>query len=417
MSLFALGLNYHSAPLSLRERVAISDDAVPAALAEIKTVAGIREAAILSTCNRTEIFTVGGGSEGLSQWLSRRGNVDQTELDPHLFSYDKHRAVRHALRVASGLDSMILGEPQILGQMKKAFRMAQDQSSLGPVLTRLFEHAFHVAKDVRTRTEIGAGTVSVAAAAATLTGDIFADLRGRDVLVIGAGDTARLVAEHLYAMGQPRITVANRTPERGRQLAAQFKGASCGLDGIANLLAHADMVVSTVATDSRLIDLSMVKTAFAKRKRKAVLMIDLGVPRNIDPDVCKNPDIYLYSVDDLQSVTEQSRLAREAAADSARDIIEAGTQSFVTWLAQRSNNDAIKRLRSNTGKLAQQQLEKARSQLRSGADPDEVLQRLSHNITQQFLHRPTLSVRQLSETQRQSRLSLLNELFALDEDE
>ena len=236
MSLFALGLNYHSAPLTLRERVAIATEALPQALSEIRAVPGISEAAILSTCNRTEIFTVGGASQGISQWLSKRGHVAPEELDPHLFSYDDQRAVRHALRVAAGLDSMILGEPQILGQMKDAFRIAREHNTLGPILTRLFEHAFHVAKDVRTRTEIGARSVSVASAAARLTGEIFADLKGRDVLVIGAGDTARLVTEHLYAMGQPRITVANRTPERARNLAAQFQGSSCELDDIATQL-------------------------------------------------------------------------------------------------------------------------------------------------------------------------------------
>ncbi|MGJ8668334.1 MAG: glutamyl-tRNA reductase [Oceanococcus sp.] len=417
MPLFALGLNYHSAPLDLRERVAIAADALPQALAEIQAVPGIREAAILSTCNRTEIFTVGGALNGLSEWLGRRGHIAPQELHPHLFSYDDQRVVRHALRVASGLDSMILGEPQILGQMKQAFRVAQEHRSLGPVLTRLFEHSFHIAKDVRTRTEIGSRSVSVAAAAASLTKEIFADLRSRDVLVIGAGDTARLVTEHLYKMGQPRITVANRSPQRAQQLAEQFKGASCGLDGIPTLLERADMVVSTITTDKRVIDPVMVKNAFSRRKRKAVLMIDLGVPRNISPEVSKNPDVYLYSVDDLQAVTEQNRKAREAAADSARDIIEAGTKDFVDWLAQRSNANVIEKLRNRTENLAATQLAQARQKLQAGHDADEVLQRLCHNMTRQFLHQPSVNLRGLSEDQLKHRLALLNELFALDEDE
>ncbi len=417
MSLFALGLNYHSAPLDLRERVAIAADALPQALTEIQTVPGIREAAILSTCNRTEIFTVGGALNGLSDWLGQRGQIAPQELHPHLFSYNDQRVVRHALRVASGLDSMILGEPQILGQMKQAFRIAQEHSSIGPVLTRLFEHAFHIAKDVRTRTEIGSRSVSVAAAAASLTGEIFADLRSKDVLVIGAGDTARLVTEHLYAMGQPRVTVANRNPQRAKQLADQFKGASCGLEGIPTLLERADLVVSTITTDKRVIDPSMVKQAFSRRKRKAVLMIDLGVPRNISPQVSQNPDVYLYSVDDLQEVTEQNRKAREAAADSARDIIEAGTKDFVDWLAQRSNANVITKLRGRTEQLAAEQLALARKQLQAGQDADEILQRLSHKITRQFLHQPSINLRGLSEDQLQQRLALLNELFALDEDE
>lgn len=416
MSLFALGLNYRSAPLNLRERVAIAADALPDALAEIRAVPGIREAAVLSTCNRTEIFTVGGAQASLCQWLSQRGEVEPHDLQPHLFAYDNGRAIRHALRVASGLDSMILGEPQILGQMKDAYRIAQDQQSLGPILTRLFQHAFHVAKDVRTRTTIGSKSVSVAAAAANLTGEIFADLAGKDVLVIGAGDTARLVAEHLYKMGAPRITVANRTPERARQLAEQFQGASCGLEGIGAQLPHADVVVTTVATDRRLIDLAAVRHCFGQRKRKAVLMIDLGVPRNIAPDVSEHPDVYLYSVDDLQQVTEQNRKAREAAADSAREIIESGTQDFLDWLRQRANSNAIARLRRHTQDLAEKQLEAARQQLRGGADPEEVLKRLSHTLTQQFLHRPTVSLRQLGEHEREQRISALNDLFQLDED-
>ncbi len=415
MTLFALGLNYRSAPLSLRERVAIAADALPQALAEIRAVPGIREAAVLSTCNRTEIFTVGGAPARLSQWLSQRGQISPQELQPHLFSYDDSRAVRHALRVASGLDSMILGEPQILGQMKDAFRVAQDSRTLGPILTRLFEHAFHVAKDVRTRTTIGARSVSVAAAAASLTGEIFADLGNRDVLVIGAGDTARLISEHLYKMGGPRITVANRTPERARQLAEQFQGASCGLDSIATQLSRADVVVATVATEQRLINLQMLKAAFSRRKRKAVLLLDLGVPRNIDPDVASNPDVYLYTVDDLQQVTEQNRRSREAAADSAREIIEAGTRDFVDWLSQRSNADVIRRLRTQTEAMAEQHLEDARAQLAAGADPEAVLTRLSHALTRQFLHRPTVSLRGLNEHDRQQRIGLLHDIFQLDD--
>lgn len=417
MSLFALGLNYHSAPLTLRERVAIAAEALPQALSEIRAVPGISEAAILSTCNRTEIFTVGGAGPRISSWLSERGRISPQELDPHLFSYDEQRAVRHALRVASGLDSMILGEPQILGQMKDAFRIAREHNTLGPVLTRLFEHAFHVAKDVRTRTEIGARSVSVASAAASLTGEIFANLKGRDVLVIGAGDTARLVTEHLYAMGQPRITVANRTPERARALAEQFRGVSCGLDGITAQLPHADLIVTTVATEQRLIDHAMVKAAFAQRKRKAVLMIDLGVPRNISPDVSNNPDVYLYTVDDLQAVADENRRAREAAADSARDIIESGTREFIDWMAQRANHDAIRRLRTQTAEMAKLQLEQARAQLRRGGDPDQVLERLTHNLTQQFLHRPSLSLRELKGDKRDAQLKLLNDLFQLDDKE
>ena len=417
MSLFALGLNYRSAPLSLREKVAIAADALPQALAEIRAVPGIREAAVLSTCNRTEIFTVGGAQEGLSDWLSHHGHVALRELRPHLFAYDDSRAVRHALRVASGLDSMILGEPQILGQMKDAFHAAQRNDSLGPILTRLFQHAFRVAKDVRTRTTIGARSVSVAAAAASLTGEIFADLNDKDVLIIGAGDTARLVAEHLFKMGAPRMTVANRTPQRARQLAEQFQGASCGLDGIANQLAHADVVVATVATEQRLINRQMLKAAFARRKRKAVLMLDLGVPRNIDPDVSRDADVYLYTVDDLQQVTEQNRRTREAAADSAREIIEAGTRDFVDWLNQRSNSEVIRRLRGQTLARAEAQLAQARRQLKAGADPEEVMARLSHQLTRQFLHAPTVSLRGLNEHDRQQRIALLHDIFQLDEDQ
>ncbi len=417
MSLYALGLNYRSAPLSLRERVAIAEIALPDALRDIHAMPGVREAAILSTCNRTEIFTVGSAAPGLSQWLSLRGEINPHELQPHLFSYDHSRAVRHALRVASGLDSMILGEPQILGQMKDAFQIAQDQRTLGPVLSRLFQHAFRVAKDVRTRTQIGARSVSVAAAAASLTGEIFADLKDRDVLIIGAGDTARLVAEHLYKLGQPRITVANRTAERGRRLAEQFDGCSCGLESIQTQLIPADVVVTTVATERRLIDRAMVSEAFARRKRKAVLMIDLGVPRNIDPEVRKNRDIYLYTVDDLQAVTEQNRRAREDAADAARDIIESGTQDFVDWLALRNNSHAIQRLRQRTERLAAVQLEQARKQLRKGVAAEDVLARLSHNMTRQFLHRPTISLRRYGAQERSERLNFLNDLFQLDEDE
>ena len=414
MALFALGLNYRSAPLSLRERLAIAGDGLPQALGELRQQPGVHEAAILSTCNRTEIFTVGGEQPRLSAWLSQRAALPDAELAPHLCAYNRPRTVRHALRVAAGLDSMILGEPQILGQMKEAYRVARAENSLGPILTRLFQHAFRVAKQVRSQTGIGARPVSVAAAASSLTGEIFADLRGREVLIIGAGDTARLVTEHLYKMGAPRVTIANRSLDHARALAQRFEAAVCALDSIEPHLGRADVVVATAATRERLIDRALTRRAFATRKRKAVLMIDLGVPRNIDPDVNGDEDIYLYSIDDLQAVTAQNRAAREAAARDADSIIEAGTSDFLDWMELRDSGDAILRLRERVEALAEEQLSEARRALAAGADPHAVVERLSHALTRRFLHPPTRSLRELSADERAEKLAQINELFRLD---
>lgn len=416
MTLFALGLNYRSAPLALRERLAIASDSLPRALDELRAQPGVREAAILSTCNRTEIFTVGGQRQPLSEWLCQRARLHSGELVPHLQAYTPALTVRHAMRVAAGLDSMILGEPQILGQMKSAFRAAQQQRSLGPVLTRLFEQAFRVAKQVRSQTLIGARPVSVAAAASTLTGEIFADLRGREILIVGAGDTARLVAEHLYKLGTPRITIANRSLAHAQALAQRFDAAVCGLESIEPQLARADVVVATAATRERLIDHALTRRAFAQRKRKAVLMIDLGVPRNIAPDVAQDEDIYLYTVDDLEAVAQQNRDAREAAAQDATSIIETGARDFMDWLAVYQDRDAILRLRDRIEGLAASKLAQAQRQLAAGADPETVMAQLSRGLTQGFLHHPTLSLRQMSETERSQSLHQLNELFRLDDE-
>jgi glutamyl-tRNA reductase len=393
MSVWALGLNHTTAPLDLRGRFAFAIDQIAPTLHSLRHSFGSNrhpgvEAAIISTCNRTEIYCAADqvALEHTVDWLAHSGGVSPALLRSHAYTLHDDHAARHAFRVASGLDSMVLGEPQILGQMKDAVRAAETAGALGSTLNQLFQRSFAVAKEVRTATEIGAHSISMAAAAVRLAGQLFEDLRHTRVLFIGAGEMIDLAATH-FAARQPRsIVIANRTLERGEKLASRFGGEAMRLADLPARLAEFDIVVSCTASTLPLIGLGAVERALKARRHRPMFMVDLAVPRDIEPEVKALEDVYLYTVDDLAQVVQQGHANRQAAVAQAEVIIDAGVQSFMHWLDQRGTVPLIRQLNAQADEWRAAELARARKLLARGEDVDAVLEALSRGLTQKLLH-------------------------------
>jgi glutamyl-tRNA reductase len=396
MPLIALGLNHQTAPLALRERVAFDAAALPAALAALRAQPGVSEAALVSTCNRTEIYAEvdPGGEDAPARWLARSQGLEDSALEAYLYRHTDADAVRHLFRVATGLDSMVLGEPQILGQVKEAWQAARAAGSLGNPLDRLFQLGFAVAKRVRTDTRIGAHPVSVAYAAVRLARQVFARLDQASVLLVGAGDTIELAAKHLADAKVQRLLVANRTLEHAQALAARHGGVALPLSELPRHLAEADIVISATASRAPVISRDDVAAALAARRHRPMFLLDLAVPRDIAPEVGTLADAYLYTVDDLEQVIEDNRASRREAAQQAEAIIELQVEHYLAWWRAQGRQDALRRLRADGEAARELALARARQELAQGATPDEVLQRLAHQLTNRLLHAPSSALRQ-----------------------
>ncbi len=402
MSLIALGVNHRTAPVDIRERVVFSPDRLSEALHQLAALPCVQEAAILSTCNRTELYCELSTPESdtpdlaveVVQWLSDYHALARHDLEPYLYTHPQQDAVRHMLRVASGLDSMVLGEPQILGQMKTAYQAASAAGTLNTLLNRLFQHTFSVAKQVRTDTAIGASPVSVAFAAVSLARQIFGDLEAQTALLIGAGETIELAARHLHEHGLGRMIVANRTVERAHTLAGQFDGYAIALAEMPVHLAEADIVISSTASQLPVLGKGAVERALKGRKHRPIFMVDIAVPRDIEPEVGDLEDIYLYTVDDLQEVIEENMASRQAAACQAEEIIDVQVDHFMGWLGSLDAVSAIRAYRQQAETSRDEVLDKARQQLAQGRDPEEVLQFLAHTLTNKLIHTPSASLKQ-----------------------
>lgn len=415
MQLLTLGLNHRTAPLRLREQVSFPGEALRAALADLRArlhpVAP--ESAILSTCNRTEIYCATPepthAQAEIAGWLDRRhGGADG--LQPHLYALPNNEAVRHAFRVASGLDSMVLGEPQILGQMKEAMRIAHGAGSLGSNLHQLFQRSFAVAKEVRTTTEIGSQSVSMAAAAVRLARRIFEDLQETQVLFVGAGEMIELAATHFAAQHPKRIVVANRTVERASRLAQRFGADALRLAELSDRLDEFDIVVSCTASSLPIIGLGMVERATRARRRRPMFMVDLAVPRDIEPEVARLDDVFLYTIDDLGRQVASGQENRRAAVAQAEAIIETRVDAFMQWMRSREAVPAIRTLHARGKALERAELERARRALAAGESPERVLESMAHALTSKFLHGPTTLLHG-SPTQRELLLPLIDRLL------
>ncbi len=388
MAVWALGINHTTAPLDLRGRFAFAIDQIEPTLRGLREALSRPEAALVSTCNRTEIYCAGDQPqlEHTLDWLAHTGGVAPSLLRAHSYTLENGFAARHAFRVASGLDSMVLGEPQILGQMKDAVRAAEAAGALGSTLSQLFQRSFAVAKEVRTSTEIGAHSISMAAAAVRLSGQLFEDLKDVKVLFVGAGEMIELCATHFAAKNPKSIAIANRTLERGEKLASRFGGEVMHLAELPDRLHEFDAVISCTASTLPIIGLGAVERALKRRKHRPMFMVDLAVPRDIEPEVKALEDIYLYTVDDLAGVVQTAQASRQAAVAQAEAIVDAGVQSFMHWVDQRSSVPLIQQLHAQADEWRTVEIARARKLLAKGEDVDVVLEALSKGLTQKMLH-------------------------------
>jgi glutamyl-tRNA reductase len=415
MAVWALGINHTTAPLDLRGRFAFAIDQVEPTLRALReSLSRQPEAALISTCNRTEIYCAGEKPqlEHTLDWLAHSGGVSPSLLRSHAYTMEDRFAARHAFRVASGLDSMVLGEPQILGQIKDAVRAAEAAGALGTTLSQLFQRSFAVAKEVRTSTEIGAHSISMAAAAVRLAGQLFEDLAQVKILFVGAGEMIELCATHFAAKTPKSMSIANRTLERGEKLASRFGAEVMHLAELPDRLHEFDAVISCTASTLPIIGLGAVERALKRRKRRPMFMVDLAVPRDIEVEVKALEDIYLYTVDDLAGVVQTAQASRQAAVAQAEAIVDAGVQSFMNWVDQRGSVPLIQQLNAQADEWRSSEIARARKLLAKGEDVEAVLEALSKGLTQKMLHGAMAELR-AGDTQARERASSAIQHFFL----
>lgn len=417
MQLYTFGINHQTAPLAVREQVAFNADGLENALRDLVENGAAKEAAILSTCNRMELYCNSEHPEHAIDWLAQYHHMPRKDLDPYLYLLPREQAVNHSFRVASGLDSMVLGEPQILGQMKQAVRQAEQAGTLGFLLHKLFQRTFSVAKDVRTQTEIGANLVSMAAAAVKMAERIFPSIAEQNVLFIGAGEMIELNAVHFAARKPKRITVANRTLERAETLARRISGDAITLTDLPEQLAHYDIIVTSTASQLPILGKGMVERALKARKHRPIFIVDLAVPRDVEPEVAELNDVFLYSVDDIAEVVKDGLDARQSVVKEAEVIIESGVSDFIHWMESREVVPTIRALRDHAERSRRHELEKALKLLARGDDPQKVLEAMSSGLTNKFLHSPTHALNQVNGDDRAKFLDVIHRLYHLHPEE
>ena len=411
----AFGLNHTTAPLEVREKVAFGEDALSAALSELTGDSAIDEAAILSTCNRTEIYCNLNAADPTRpiDWFSGFHGCRDNELRNYLYTHPGASAVKHVLRVASGLDSMVLGEPQVLGQLKQAYQTAIAAGSIGKLLNRLFQHSFKVAKDVRSNTMIGNHPVSVAYAAVRLARQIFGDLSRQTVLLIGAGETIELAAKHLHENGLRKMIVANRTLDRAQHLAQQYSAYTMALEKLPQHLDEADIIISSTASPAPLLRREMMTTALLKRKHRPVFFLVIAVPRDVEATVGELEDVYLYTVDDLQGIIDDNIKTRREAVRQAEQIIDTEVTHFMDWINSQDAVATIRALRKQAQQARAEVLEAALQKLRLGAKPEELLHEITRTLTNKLIHPPSARLNRLDNAEKQAMLRAVQDLYNL----
>ena len=419
MPLFTIGLNHRTAPIEIRERIVFPLESQRPALESLKRETGADEVALLSTCNRTEIYLRGSAhsvADHVGSWLASQHGSSGINLAPHLYQLVEAEVTRHAFRVASGLDSMVLGEPQILGQVKLAAKVAAEAGTLGGPLDRLFQETFKVAKEVRSQTEIGATSVSMAAAALKLAQQLFGDLRETKLLLIGVGEMIELAATHFAAHSPRSIVVANRTIERGRALAKRFNATAITLQQLPECIHEFDAVITSTASMLPIIGKGMIESALKQRRHKPIFMVDLAVPRDIEHEVGELDDVFLYTLDTLGKVIQQNTEKRQSAVVAADRIIDIRTGEFMAWLAARASVPIIQQMRGKADQYRQTELERARRMLAKGEDPARVIEQLAHGLTNKFLHHPLAALNRTQGPEREALQDALEKLFPVTTD-
>jgi len=417
MSLLTIGINHKTAPVAVREQVAFAPEQLDQSLQALKDIDGVAEAIIVSTCNRTELYCRTDDDLSPSpivSWMEAHHNIPASQLEPYIYTHIDDDTIIHLMRVACGLDSLVLGEPQILGQLKSSFQDARHAGTLGSQLGRLFQHAFSVAKQVRTDTAIGESAVSVAFAAVNLARQIFGDLSNQTALMIGAGETIELAARHLHANNIGKILVANRSLERAANLANEFNGEAFTLPAIADRMHEADIIISSTASPLPILGKGATERALKLRKHRPFFMVDIAVPRDIEPEVGELDDVFLYTVDDLQEVIEENLQSRREAAEQAEEIIRGRSEEFKGWLRGQGAVDLISSYRNQAQDTQQEVLDKARRMLEQGKSPEEALQFLAHTLTNKLTHAPTTRINAAAREGRLDLVELARELLGLD---
>lgn len=417
MAILAYGLNFRTAPVDLREHIAITEEGLGEAVDRLRfEVDGVSEAAILSTCNRTELYCTAqpGQANQVADWLSSYRSVDRALLHDTTYVHWDTDAARHVMRVASGLDSQVLGEPQILGQVKTAYDTARQVGTLGPELDLLSQHTLNIAKKVRSDTEIGRNPVSVAFAAVTLARQIFGELADSHALVVGAGETAELLARHLREQGVSNMAIANRTLANAEALARQFGAEAMQLGDVATRLHDFDIVVSSTGSPLPVLGKGAVEAALKRRRFKPMFMVDIAMPRDIEPEVGELRDVYLYSIDDLTVIVEDNARKRQSAAESAEELVSEGALAFVRDRRIQAAGELVKTYRSRASETADSELARARAALAKGEDADAVIERLARTLTNKFTHSPTVAIRKASADDNADLLNYLGDIFDLD---
>jgi glutamyl-tRNA reductase len=413
MQLFAFGINHKTAPLAVREQVAFNVEAMESALRDLVGHGAAKEATILSTCNRTEVYCSTHEPVQVINWLATYHQLPTNKIEPYVYTMPHEQAVQHAFRVASGLDSMVLGEPQILGQMKQAVRYAEQAGTLGFLLHKLFQRTFSVAKDVRTQTEIGANLTSMAAAAVKLAERIYPSIKDQRVLFIGAGEMIELNAVHFAARLPKHITVANRTLERAQTLARKINGHAITLQELPEQLALHDIIVTCTASQLPILGKGMVERALKTRKHRPLFIVDLAVPRDVEAEVAELSDVFLYTVDDLAEAVRDGLDARQGAVKEAEVIINSGVSEFMHWMDSREVVPTIRALRDVAERQRRTEMEKALRHLAKGEPVEKVLETLSNALTNKFLHAPTQALNQAQATERETLLETVHRIFQL----
>ena len=411
MQLFAVGINHQTAPLAVREQVVFHAENLIGALRELVDRRPVQEAAIISTCNRTEIYCSTAEPHTAVDWMAGYHSLKPQQIEPYVYQLPQEKAVKHAFRVASGLDSMVLGEPQILGQFKQAVRTAQAAGTLGLLLNKLFQRTFAVAKTVRSETDIGAATVSMASAAVGLAQRIYPAIAGQSVLFIGAGEMIELCATHFAAQHPRRLTFANRTLERAQALADRFLGRAITLNDLPAQLAGHDIVVTSTASTLPIIGKGLMERALLARKHRPMLVFDLAVPRDVEEEAGRLDDVFLYGVDDLGKVAREGMDVRQGAVAQAEVIIENQVSEFMHWLRNRELVPTIRALRDSAERARRQEMRRALRRLAKGDDPQLVIEQLSHGLAAKLLHAPTHALAHAREDEREALAELLTRLY------
>ena len=411
MALHVVGISHNSAPLEVREKVAFPPERQAEVLADLAAQPGVGEAVLVSTCNRTEVYCRAEDAGAVRGWLEREGTKSGVALAAHLYWHTGDAAVRHAFRVAAGLDSMVVGEPQILGQVKQSVRTAEGAGTVGPTLGRLFQNTFAVAKQVRSETAVGAASISMAAAALKLAQNVFGDLSRTTLLLVGVGEMVELAATYFVAQRPHAVVVANRTVARGEAFAERFGAEAIALADLPARIAQFDIVVTATASSLPILGKGLIESALKARRRRPMFIVDLAVPRDVEPEVGKLDDVFLYSLDDLGKIVQQGTEARRAAVADAEAIVDQQVAAFRDWQGARAAVPAIVELRQRADAYRESELARARARLAKGEDPAAVLEAFARGLTNKFLHHPTHALSHAAEPDRDALARAIRVLF------